>query len=953
MLEKRAVQTPIVGRRDDVAPLYAPMGTLASAVNVEITRAGEVVKRAGTASMSTGIVGGGSVTTGRMIHGVNNQVLLRDGRRVYSRAGSSWRLIGDDVMATHEFDLMPTQVNMVVCAAATNGVVDVVVIYRPGVITALYAIRDVATGTWLVPPTEAPAPVSWVYRASVFYVANRFVVVVGGMFFAIDETTFAVTGPAYPTAHNERYDILLDPSDNTIIVAWLTDTTVNIARVQPSTLTLIGSVSTLAIPLGDAEALPSIALHNMANGRIYIASRHTTHGVRGITVVKSTLAHESTTTYDTTALARDPATQVVAGMYVSTPAHPVWWYNVPRTTGWPVRDVRCTTSSPSWLNWTADARVCGQAFEFNGERYVPMLLRRGNDSGGFPGVYDSSVVFCTSATPEVRAVIARGLATAASDNHFFRGGAHGARMVFPVYCIADPGPLGVFGPFMNGVAALRADDPDASGPVVANGVTVLPGSAPRMVTASNTRSLPFMAPPRVTTAIVAGSSTPGTYLLAYTFVFFDHVGNTYESAVVRRSVTVNSAQSVSVEIAMPREHAVGLSENMRIRRCISAPAGAVPNYSGGNVFEGALLTVTVSPDGSGSGIPIYTTGGVLDNYGPEPCKGATAWDNRIWLYGLEERNALAFSKELREGFGVAFNPGFRVYCGDQSVRIVSAVATEYGLLVIARRGIFLVRGTGPDDTGRGGYDEPVTISTDVGALNGRGVVTTRVGVFFVSSRGVFVVRDGRNVEFVGSPVLGASAANVVGAIDVPDKGQVRFYASDGTVLVYHYDFGQWTTFTVQPPVHAAMVDGVPSYLRANGVVVREAAGSWDDDGAAIISTVTTHPMSPAGVHGDMRAYELHVSGQAMSAHALNVAATLLNGAGSSIATTESRALSVAPSVSGEPLRVALKLAGQRATSVQVSISDSYGTPGQGFRLQSLGLVFGVRASAAKVTRRAV
>jgi hypothetical protein len=264
---------------------------------------------------------------------------------------------------------------------------------------------------------------------------------------------------------------------------------------------------------------------------------------------------------------------------------------------------------------------------------------------------------------------------------------------------------------------------------------------------------------------------------------------------------------------------------------------------------------------------MYTEGGELEDVQPPSVLSHAVYRNRVFAL-LGDKRTVVFTKNATSVPGIApgFNPAMRMLFTED---IVALSTMDERVFFFWEDGIFYTSGDGPALNGEGSdYSEPNKVQTDVGCSNPRGVVSTPAGIMFVHDNEIHLLNRGMAVEWIGKPLqdLLDLYPNVTSAVLVAKKNQVRFSfvnddASEGIVAVFDYVEGQWSHFVYGdslPIADAVMWDGVYTFVTPAGQVYVEDNTTWRDDGewvTASIETAWVHAAGPLAYHA-VRAFRL-------------------------------------------------------------------------------------------------
>jgi len=268
--------------------------------------------------------------------------------------------------------------------------------------------------------------------------------------------------------------------------------------------------------------------------------------------------------------------------------------------------------------------------------------------------------------------------------------------------------------------------------------------------------------------------------------------------------------------------------------------------------------------------PLYTNGGISSN---DPVPGAgviAAAKGRIFVGDPNDASAVYPSQERADGYAVEFTPELRIVFPPAG-GAVTAVAEQNGVIVgFKRSAIYGATGDGPlaNPEAGGAFSLPGLISSDVGALDQRSVVSTPAGIAFQSAKGIHLLDTAMNTQYIGAPVEAYNDQRITRATLVEDTHQVRFLTDEGVTLLYDYQFGQWSTFTNHEGLDSVIVGGDYHYLRNDGRVFRQSAEYADDNLQIPLVIETAWIHLAQAIQGFQRIWHAQVIGTWRSAHIL-------------------------------------------------------------------------------------
>lgn len=267
---------------------------------------------------------------------------------------------------------------------------------------------------------------------------------------------------------------------------------------------------------------------------------------------------------------------------------------------------------------------------------------------------------------------------------------------------------------------------------------------------------------------------------------------------------------------------------------------------------------------------LYTTGGVLPHSVVPSCTLMESWRNRLFLAGIGD-NPLELwpSNEYVSGEGVSFSDALVITMEAEGGRITALAEMDDRLIIFKSTSIYIMGGAGPARNGDGNYDQPVRLTTSVGALSQSSVVKMRDGVMFRSTNGIYTLTKGMQLVR-HSAMDGFDALTITAGVVLEDnaatagnrQAHVRFSTAEGPTLVYHYELlgedglGIWTTFGNQPANDAIVWGNRWAYLRTDNTVREEVVGTFNDIGAGYVCAAMLAFMPLAGMLGRFRFYGL-------------------------------------------------------------------------------------------------
>jgi hypothetical protein len=383
------------------------------------------------------------------------------------------------------------------------------------------------------------------------------------------------------------------------------------------------------------------------------------------------------------------------------------------------------------------------------------------------------------------------------------------------------------------------------------------------------------------TPTTAGSMSDGTYQYSFVYQWIDAKGNTHRSAPsVALSQTLSgggSSQRIVMDIPTLRLTQKTSPVTLEVFR----------TTDGGSIFyrvssittptenDTTADTVSFNDTLADSSITaneiLYTTGGVLDNIAPPSCDIIVNHANRVFLAGLQDKNDIRYSKIVRTGEGVAFNEALSIPVDPRGGDITALASMDANLVILKRDNIYVVSGDGPSDTGSGAtFTEPTLIAADVGCVDSGSVVLGPQGLYFKSTKGIYLLSRSLQTTYIGAQVEDFNQYTITSAQLLDDVNEVRFTTVDGFTLVFNYYFQQWSTFTSQNIKDSVIWDTKFVYLASDNTLHKESTTDFRDSGSPVKLKVGTGWVKLTGLQGFQRVYRTMVLGEYKTRHRLRM-----------------------------------------------------------------------------------
>lgn len=772
-------------------------------------------------------------------------------------------------------------------------------------------------------------------------------------------SSFTVSG-ASVLSGQPWFDVKPIPGGNTIALAFADGAGgVTCCIIDPSTAGVSSTVNTAA---ADATQCLGWLDDSLATGKAYLATAGSTAGIVVRVMSLATMVVSATNVIDGTATTN---VRNVTG-YISTSA-PNY------TVLWSVDAAASYNRSIRQAQWTGSSLVTSFCLSVS---LTSVAFKVGT-------AYYMVVAYESVTSQSTYAVLAS--TGAASNVGLFAGGyASGGRVVQSQLSTVSVGPsANTFYVGVSIVQKLTAANGVVSfvraGAIVT--LTFLSHLSPRALGASSlfvpggvvtvhdgVRQSFANAPLAVETATLASSAAGGSMTASgvYSYVFL------YRSVDADGRI-MRSPQSVpvSVQLGAGDNRVTASMSQLRIMGFGTLGSGAyvaVEVYRAGPAAAGATgynkvgelvgqpstdtqsFVDTMSDANAALGEVLYTTGNTLDAFSFPPCAILESVAGRLWTVNEEYPTELRFSQVYEQGRGLAAHPLFAIRVeGDSYGRATALGSMDGKLIAFKSSAIYAITGAGPNALGQGAFNDPQTVSINVGVPSlalAPSVVATPDGLMFQSAKGIYLLDRGLGLTYTGAPVEQYTlAANVVDASLVDGYTQVRFVMASGRCLVWDYYQKRWYTWLLKVGASTVVACANTStlgwcYMTADGIVRQEVNGATSDDGTSIIPRIGFPHLSLAGLNGYQRFYGMDVQGEFVGAHTLAVQFEY-DGSGV-LSTPQTKAITagtyqyeVAPAPVGGQ-------SGQRCSRVKPTITLSGTSTAGGFKITGIGVTVGLK-----------
>jgi hypothetical protein len=357
------------------------------------------------------------------------------------------------------------------------------------------------------------------------------------------------------------------------------------------------------------------------------------------------------------------------------------------------------------------------------------------------------------------------------------------------------------------------------------GITLVAGALPWQFDGNMPSECTALVPPVAVVDLPGAGSFTGTYSFIPVYTWTDAAGRLHRMPGNAVSTSPTADQiDVYVSVCPMRSYGyTSASPDMEPELYVTTTGGSVYNLlldAGGSgnkavyssiTSDGLWYKFTNALPGNNATGP-YPFGSSPLELPPEPPPAflhvARVLD-RMWAIDAEDRSRVWYSKPLVAGYGVEWCVANTLTVGDECTAVVDMAG---GALILARGGLYVVSGEGPDATGStGSFSPAVKLNHTVDCIDPVSVCRVPQGVVFRGRRGFYLFNGQDAVpwavpidpEVLTDPLLDPSTSNSyrMRTVYQEQTSEIQICGAPGSVggtnghrLVYNLFEDKWSRY---------------------------------------------------------------------------------------------------------------------------------------------------------------
>lgn len=290
-----------------------------------------------------------------------------------------------------------------------------------------------------------------------------------------------------------------------------------------------------------------------------------------------------------------------------------------------------------------------------------------------------------------------------------------------------------------------------------------------------------------------------TYFYKAVYYYVDRDGRAHTSVTSLGVSRTLGAGKTAVDVVAPPGQAPMPAYGAPVVRIYRTTGNATQliYYFLREVASGTTFTDTLADTSLAIGGTLYTSSGELDNFSPPPTAALALWKSRILALNSED-GSVWHSKTIIDGEWPGFHAALSVRTDVHRGMPMFITADEDKVIVWWDDAIGVIYGEPANDLGQGGtLQAPIMLPTrGVGLRDRKSLVRTPLGTFFAADRGMYLLDQSLQLQFIGKDVSAYAAQAIVAGVLLEIDSEVRFLTATGLTLVYDYNVNEWHTHQV-------------------------------------------------------------------------------------------------------------------------------------------------------------
>ena len=267
----------------------------------------------------------------------------------------------------------------------------------------------------------------------------------------------------------------------------------------------------------------------------------------------------------------------------------------------------------------------------------------------------------------------------------------------------------------------------------------------------------------------------------------------------------------------------------------------------------------------------YLNTGELDNTASQSAHIIGEAKSRVFVAGTEKQSRAYYSKKNNRGRDqLEFHDGLFIDVPEEGGPITAFGSLNHYLVVFKSDSCYAISGEGRSNLGSGFFNLPQVVSLDVGCIEQRSIVNVPAGIMFKSNKGIWILGQNLQVQYIGSFVESFNDQDITNATVIPEENHVIFLTSSGSALVYNYLVNAWSRWTNHAGHGGVIWNGVYTYARTDGKLYKQSATAYTDDGVHYAMKFRTAPVGVKGIQGNQRIRSVRLLGTYFNPHELRL-----------------------------------------------------------------------------------